>query len=554
LTLKNLGKNNDLANVKIVEEDLFDTSSDRVFSIDGTKGGTIQGTKGNDVVFLGSKDATLSAVVGKDTVYAGTGAVTFNLADQAQNLIDGYKINESLSDEDVVVSGGDNEISVYNAESMKSATVVDSKKVKYNVELMSDSADLSSTKGNNIIFSKSENGMKLNTGSGNDVVIMNDSPDTTAGVATTNLTKELQEEGFKVVDTDTTHIQRAITSTDLNEVENFEYDNNGHYSRDVVADDVTGAGLAFVDASHVSKQLTKDDIKTELKDSFVIEESKAYVTENEVKREVTTADLVDGSDYTSIDGARGIRETKSSDLKDVSGFAYAEGKYSRDVVSGDLTTEVSDAYTFVDSSTVKRKAEITTGDLALTDLQTYDAGKITTSYLNEITYTGGNDAYRGSTTNEVYNINSMNDKTIVTINDLGGSDVLDFTNATLKDMTIFFDYNKTDEMTDVTDLKFISDSSIKANKLTSGYVEVKNYFDGNKEGGAGVGNIETVKTSTSDASVTVGMADKINTIKLAVAQWFENNGNYDSASEVIAAGNKADIQSLMQCYSNGTVA
>ncbi len=561
LTLKNLGKNNDLADVEIDGSNLFDTSSDRVFVIDGTKGGTIQGTRGNDEITLGRKNATLSAVVGKDVVYAGTGAVTFNLADQAQNLIDGYEINETTASEAdvVVVSDGKNEISVYNADSMKSATVVDSKKVKYNVELMSDSADLSSTKGNNIIFSESKNGMKLNTGSGNDVVIMNDSPNTDLDVVTENLTQELQDEGFKVVESDTTHIQRAITGDDLVEVKAGNIKcayADGKLSRDVVADDLKDSGLAFVDESHVSKQLTDSDITLVEGESYKVKDGKGYIVKEDAEDRLVTKDDVKAGVLITVDdnGLVDCRETTSGDLNTIPDFTYADGKYSRVVADTDLKSEVSSNFDFVDSSTIKRTAKITSDDLVLTDLQTYSEGKITTSYLNEITYTGGNDAYRGSKTNEVYNINSMNNKTIVTINDLGGSDVLDFTNATLKDMTIFFDYDKTNEMTDVTDLKFISDSSIKANKLTSGYVEVKNYFDGKKEGGAGLGNIETVKTSTSDASVTVGMVEKINTIKSAVAQWFDNNGNYDSASEVIAAGNKADIQSLMQCYSAGTVA
>ena len=50
----------------------------------------------------------------------------------------------------------------------------------------------------------------------------------------------------------------------------------------------------------------------------------------------------------------------------------------------------------------------------------------------------------------------------------------------------------------------------------------------------------------------VDMTSRINAIQTNVAAWFNNNGNYDSAMEVIESGNNADIQSLMQCYSAGS--
>lgn len=50
----------------------------------------------------------------------------------------------------------------------------------------------------------------------------------------------------------------------------------------------------------------------------------------------------------------------------------------------------------------------------------------------------------------------------------------------------------------------------------------------------------------------VDMTSRINAIQTNVAAWFTNNGNYDSAMEVIESGNNADIQSLMQCYTAGS--
>lgn len=50
----------------------------------------------------------------------------------------------------------------------------------------------------------------------------------------------------------------------------------------------------------------------------------------------------------------------------------------------------------------------------------------------------------------------------------------------------------------------------------------------------------------------VDMTSRINQIQTNVAAWFTNNGNYDSAMEVIESGNNADIQSLMQCYAAGS--
>ncbi len=48
------------------------------------------------------------------------------------------------------------------------------------------------------------------------------------------------------------------------------------------------------------------------------------------------------------------------------------------------------------------------------------------------------------------------------------------------------------------------------------------------------------------------MTSRINAIQTNVAAWFTNNGNYDSAMEVIESGNNADIQSLMQGYAAGS--
>lgn len=50
----------------------------------------------------------------------------------------------------------------------------------------------------------------------------------------------------------------------------------------------------------------------------------------------------------------------------------------------------------------------------------------------------------------------------------------------------------------------------------------------------------------------VDMTSRINQIQTNVAAWFTNNGNYDSAMEVIESGNNANIQSLMQCYAAGS--
>lgn len=50
----------------------------------------------------------------------------------------------------------------------------------------------------------------------------------------------------------------------------------------------------------------------------------------------------------------------------------------------------------------------------------------------------------------------------------------------------------------------------------------------------------------------VDMTSRINAIQTNVAAWFNNNGNYDSAMEVIESGNNANIQSLMQCYAAGS--
>lgn len=50
----------------------------------------------------------------------------------------------------------------------------------------------------------------------------------------------------------------------------------------------------------------------------------------------------------------------------------------------------------------------------------------------------------------------------------------------------------------------------------------------------------------------VDMPSRINAIQTNVAAWFNNNGNYDSAMEIIESGNNADIQSLMQCYAAGS--
>ena len=545
VTIKNLGKDNTLIDANVDGKNLFE-AAEKIL-IDGTKGGKIQGTIGKDEITLGAKDATISSVVNDDVVITGTGAVTFTMSDSMQDLVDTdlYKITSSGNSLTVDDIDRNSSLTVDYTVDPKSVSVVDSTKAKYNVT-MADEAELT-TKGNNLVFSESTTGTTIKTGTGNDVVVLNDSPTTTEDV-----TNEYLADSAYTVNEDKATISRAITAEDLNKVEGYEYA-EGKYSRDVVAADLKDDTLEFVDASHVSQKLTSADLKLGEGETYQVKDGKGRVVKDGAEdRTLEQKDLKEGS-LLKVDenGLVDYRETTSTDLKEETGYVYAEGKYSRDVVAADLTQATTDAGLSLDGTT-KLKKDIKKEDLLLADNQAYDevSHQISSSYLNTISYTGGKDAYLGSKTADEYDITVMNNKTVVSINDLGGADILKFTNQNFKDMTIFFDYNKDSKLEDVTDLAFISDSAIKANKFTTGGVLLQNYFDGKEAGGDGAGKIENIFVAGGvDA---VDMTSRINAIKDNVVAWFANNGNYDSAMEVLESGNNADIQSLMQCYAAGS--
>lgn len=194
---------------------------------------------------------------------------------------------------------------------------------------------------------------------------------------------------------------------------------------------------------------------------------------------------------------------------------------------------------------------------------------------NSISYTGGKDAYRGSLGDEAYTVSAMDKNTSLVINDWGGNDSLTFTPsgdvapANLKNMTIFFDMNDEGQTTIYDGLMFINDSVLSDSKALStlfngtgkGFVEIDNFFDaGNAivvdhamSGDAkGDGYIENFKFAGENDFHAID--NKVAAIAENVAAWLDSNQNYDSAMDVINAGNTADIQSLMLCYQTGTVA
>ncbi len=206
------------------------------------------------------------------------------------------------------------------------------------------------------------------------------------------------------------------------------------------------------------------------------------------------------------------------------------------------------------------------------------------NYKTDWTYTAGNDKYIAGTAVDTYDV-TFGKKTNVLIKDAGGADVLKLTaekNKSLasSDLMLFFDVKKAGAGTykvggDSKDLIIMQKdaftkgtalaNAINNDKWAGGSVVIDDYFNAAAQvtgvvvandhtvtagytDGAGAGRVETINVGTTE--YTVGT--DITKVAQEVSAWLANHGNYDSASQVIAAGNKNDIQSLLNVYQGAT--
>ena len=493
ITLNTMGSNNSYANVLVEGNDLFEQS----IYIDGTKGGKIAGTKANDVIELGTKAATLTATEGYDTVYTDASskvALTYtDTSDYVQNFVDNSLYN---------VNGTANSFSYSDMNDLSGAsfvktttTFVDKSKAKYTVAF-SDTDLTLKAKTNNVVVADSGDttGLSVSTNSGNDVVFFKSASADVYGTVVENTTDLT---GTKLVWDSHTLKYEKVTAQEA------EY-------RDITAEDLK-EGLVFVDQTKVkdnadseARDLTAGDIKTEL----------IWVSGKGIETKAAVAQVLETLTAENAEAA----------INGVSSFAWNEGSI-----------------------------------------------KTFTENVNKISYTGGYDAYQGSDGKEEYDIITMNKNSNLVINDLGGSDLLNFANQNFSDMTIFFNVESDGTVGDYSELSIISNDVAKASNTKSllalfngtgkGAVVIENYFDDGSaaiintdktinDAAKGDGYIEQVKVAggTTAASMDAQVAQ----IAQNVATWLANNGNYDSAMDVVNAGNATDIQSLMQCYTAGT--
>jgi len=493
ITVNTMGSNNNYANVSVDETDLFMQS----IYIDGKKGGKIAGTKANDVIELGTKAATLTATEGYDYVYTDTSskvALTYTDArDYVQNFVD-----DSL----YTVNGTADSFNYFNNDNLRGTnfiktrtTFIDKSKAKYTVAF-SDSDLTLKAKTNNIVVADSGDttGLSVSTNSGNDVVFFkNAAKDVydTVVEGTTDLT------GTKLIWASHTLKYEKVAAQEA------EY-------RNITAEDLK-EGLVFVDQTTVkdnetaeARAITADDFKPDY----------TWVSGKGIETKAAVAQVLETLTADNAEAA----------INGVKNFAWNEGSI-----------------------------------------------KTFTENVNKISYTGGCDAYQGFNGKEEYDIITMNKNSNLVINDLGGSDLLNFANQNFSDMTIFFNVESDGTVGDYSELSIISNAVAKASNTKSllalfngtgkGAVVIENYFNDDSEAiinndktinnaAKGDGYIEQVKVAggTTAASMDAQVAQ----IAQNVATWLANNGNYDSAMDVVNAGNAADLQSLMQCYTAGT--
>lgn len=493
VVLEGLGKNNALADVKIDGTDLFNAG---VINIDGTKGGKITGTIGNDYVTLDNKKAATfvsTANGGIDTFYAKNGAnLTYTYSDgKLQELVDADSfIYGDVASKEFSMNKNGNGAYFSNV----NVALTDSSKAKYTLSLTNADTSLKA-RTNNVVYAAAatENaGISVSTNTGNDVVffgsVANDVvSDVTASTENFNRTKLYDDNGTikyeKVAHADAKY--RNITESDLKD------------------------GLVFVDQTTV-----KDNADAEAR----------AITVNDFKTGTT---WVSGKGIQTAAEVAQVLETLTSE--NATAAINGVAGYSWDAVNGKVI--------------------------------------FTTENVNKASYNGGNDAYLGSTGKEEYDITAMNKDTIVSIYDKGGNDIINFTNQNFKDMTLFFDVNNQGKTSDNTDLSIISNKVIDNSKSLlslfsgkgKGAVVIQDFFAEDKSiintsafnpEAKGTGYIEEYKVSGGTSVQTFDA--QVAQIAQNVAAWLNNNGNYDSAMDVVDTGNAADIQSLMQCYSAGT--
>lgn len=378
----------------------------------------------------------------------------------------------------------------------------------------------------------------------------------------------------EAISTSTT-IKKYVNGGEGSEYTGSDFSDEGKYNklttifnyngvRDITQSDITDNKLTYIDNNTVSKAITTDELsEARTEDGYTVVAGKLH--HDAEYRDVNEDDIVDGLIF--VDSTH-VKETE-------------EGE-ARAIVAEDIKEEIRDKWSAANgietAAAIPQELEIITEDNAAAAINgvagyAWDAEsasiKYTTENVNKVTYTSGDDAYLGSTGKEEYDIANMNTTTAVTINDLGGNnDLINFTNKNFSDMTIFFDVNKNGEAGSA-GLSFITNDIAKSNPYgllsffkgnSRGGVIIENFFeegetilDADKNVLAtakGDGYIENIKVS---GSATAGSIDaQIAQITQNVAAWLENNANYDSAMEVVNAGNVNDIQSLVQCYTAGT--
>lgn len=196
ITLNGLGKDNEIANVTIIDEDLELTGTSifkRDMAILASKGGTVDGTFADDAIIVGGKTATITGNFGDDEIISTADTNTFNMGKNfgddkvlvsdtskntfafADSAVDSMVFTEGTTNYDLIIDTPDGSVSVKNLDLSK-ATLTDSTKGKYSFNALTEDTELSKTaKGNSVSFVEvdddADKGLTVKDSKYNDAVI-----------------------------------------------------------------------------------------------------------------------------------------------------------------------------------------------------------------------------------------------------------------------------------------------------------------------------------------------------------------------------------------------
>ena len=165
VTLKDLGNKNQLADVRINDGALNGLFT-HIINMDATKDKQFTATIGHDLVYSTAEHAT-------DVTYTNAGVDVHDFVDAAGYTLSAGENSFTIADINIPAGDSNNSVDFVNT----NTTIVDASKAKYAVSASAVNADLSKSKGNNLLLADQgvaldNSGLDVKTSKGNDVVIL----------------------------------------------------------------------------------------------------------------------------------------------------------------------------------------------------------------------------------------------------------------------------------------------------------------------------------------------------------------------------------------------